>query len=284
MCIISPEQEVFMIYGVSTHVVAREALTGGHLDRIAAAGFDTVELFANSHQIDFDNPSALRDIARAIDRNRLYVNSVHAPFYASLEELYKGHFLDISSTDEDFRTFSVSQITKSLVLASYMEVDYFVLHFPGTANRDTLLKSIDELHLVSEQLSTKLSFENVPGPDTGVSDIVNFVEENQIPFGVCFDIGHSHLAGKVLEDIEQFGVHFYTTHIHDNDGIHDSHQLPFEGSIPWAAVMEAFKKADYKWGFILEIKRPETMELDNLLKKMNRTLPEFESLLEKSGQ
>ncbi|NOY24034.1 MAG: sugar phosphate isomerase/epimerase [Acidobacteria bacterium] len=271
-----------MIYGVSTHVVARENLTGDHLDRIAAAGFDTVELFANSHQIDFDNPGALRDITGAIDRNRLFVNSVHAPFYASLEELYKGHFLDISSTDEDLRALSVSEIIKSFILASYVNVDYFVLHFPGTENRDALMKSIDELHSVSEQIRTKLSFENVPGPDTGVSDIVKFLDENQIPFGVCFDIGHSHLAGRVLKDIEEYAVHFYTAHIHDNDGIHDIHQLPFDGTIPWTEVMAAFRKADYKWGFMLEIKRPENVPLNSSLAQMNHIIPQLESLSKKA--
>ncbi len=272
-----------MIYGVSTHVVARETLTGEHLDRIAAAGFDTVELFANSHQIDFDTPAALRDITRAIDRNRLFVNSVHAPFYASLEELHKGHFLDISSTNENLRALSVSEIIRSFILASYMNVDYFVLHFPGTENRDALMKSIDELHAVSEQIRTKLSFENVPGPGTGVSDIVNFLEENQIPFGVCFDIGHSHLAGRVLKDIEEHAVHFYTAHIHDNDGIRDIHQPPFDGTIPWAEVMTAFRKADYKWGFMLEVKRPENVPLDASLTQMNHIISRLETLSERAA-
>ncbi|MCK5879407.1 MAG: sugar phosphate isomerase/epimerase [Holophagae bacterium] len=269
-----------MIYGISTHVVAREPLTGEHLDRIAGAGFDTVELFANSHQINFDDPAALRDITRAIDRNQLYVNSVHAPFYASLEELYKGHFLDISSTDEDLRIRSVSEIKKSLILASYMEVAYYVLHFPGTKNSDPLRKSIDELHAISEQIRTKLCFENVPGQDTGVQDIVKFLDENQIPFGVCFDIGHSHLARRVLKDIEEYGVHFYTTHIHDNDGLHDVHQLPFQGTISWVEVMKAFEKVDYKWGFMLEIKRPESISLEVSLNQINITISKIKGLSE----
>lgn len=267
-----------MIYGISTHVVARETLTGEHLDRIAAAGFDTVELFANSHQIDFDNPAIIRDITRAIDRNQLYVNSVHAPFYASLEELYKGHFLDISSTDEDLRARSVSEIIKSLILASYMDVDYYVLHFPGTKNSDPLRKSIDELHALSEQIRTKLCFENVPGQDTGVQDIVKFLDENQIPFGVCFDIGHSHLSRRVLKDIEEYGVHFYTAHIHDNDGVHDLHQLPLQGTIPWVEVMTALKKVDYKWGFMLEIKRPENVSLDASLDQIKTTISNIQNL------
>ena len=271
-----------MIYGVSTHLVARETLTSYHLDRIAAAGFETVELFANSHQIDFDNPAVLRDISRAIDRNQLCVNSVHAPFYASLEELLDGQLLDIGSTDEDLRALSVSEITRSLVLASYMEVDYYILHFPGTKNRDALMKSIDELHAVSEQIRTKLCFENVPGHCTGVSDIADFLNSNQIPFGICFDIGHSHLAGRVLQDIEEYGIYFYTTHIHDNDGLHDTHQLPFSGTIPWTEVMKALKKVDYKWGFMLEIKKSEEHSLDTSLNQISSAISKLKAISDKS--
>jgi len=271
-----------MIYGVSTHLVARETLTSHHLDRIAAAGFENVELFANSHQIDFDNPAVLRDISRAIDRNQLCVNSIHAPFYGSLEELLDGHLLDISSTNEDFRALSVSEIIRSLVLASYMEVDYYILHFPGTKNRDALMKSIDELYAVSEQIRTKLCFENVPGLNTGVPDIVKFIDENKAPFGLCFDIGHSHLAGRVLKDIEEYGVYFYTTHIHDSDGLHDSHQLPFSGTIPWTEVMKALKKVDYKWGFMLEIKRPEEHSLDISLNQIRSSISKLEAISDKS--
>ena len=272
-----------MIYGISTHIVARETLTGEHLDHIADAGFDTVELFANSHQIDFDNPAKLREIAGAIDRNHLYVNSVHTPFYASLEELHNGHFLDISSADEALRKKSVDEVIKCLVLASYIDVDYFILHFPGTGNRDALMKSIDRLHTVSEQLKTKLCFENVPGKTTGVPDIVHFVEDNKVPFGVCFDIGHSYIAGEMLKDIEEFGVHFYTAHIHDNDGSRDLHQIPFEGSIPFADAMTAFRKADYKWGFMMEVKRPVETALEPALQRIYSTISRFEQLEVKAG-
>ncbi len=271
-----------MIYGISTHIVANGPLTGEHLDRIAATGFNTIELFANSHQIRFDNPSVLREISRSVDRNQLYVNSVHAPFYASIEELMKGRFLNIADSDESARCHAVAEISKSFVLASYMEVDYFILHFPGTENRDSLLKSIDELHAITEQIQTKLCFENVPGQNSGVSDIARFIDENQLPFGICFDIGHSHLAGAALKDISESGVYFYTAHIHDNDGIHDLHLPPLEGNIPWSDVMTAFKKVDYKWGFMLEVKRRPEAPIDALLKKLYDSIATLDSFSEES--
>ena len=36
------------------------------------------------------------------------------------------------------------------------------------------------------------------------------------------------------------------THVHDNDGIHDSHTLPFYGTTNWESVMEALAEIGYE--------------------------------------
>ena len=267
-----------MIYGISTHIVARETLLEEHLDMITDAGFDTVELFANRHQIDFDNPSQLRSIARGIDRNRLYVNSVHAPFYGSLEEIQKGIHLDIASADPALRERSVNEIAASFVLGTLFEVDYYVLHTPDRPDTDALMKSLDELLTLSHELPFKLCFENIPGEQTDLNHIMELVETNMLPIGVCFDTGHSNLAGDAGADIRKHGVHFYTTHIHDNDGQADAHLMPFTGTIDWMDAMRAFREVDYKWGFILEVRRPQDSPLSAFLTKCRQLIDRFQEM------
>jgi len=243
-----------MITGISTHFFAREPLTGAHLDRLADAGFDTVELFANSHQIDFDDPNRLRDLARAVDRNRLAVNTVHAPFYSSLASLKRGQFLDLGTTDADVREMAVQEISRSFVLATLFPVDYYVLHFPDHFEESALLRSVDALLELARELPFKLCFENIPGTCTDTGTIARFLDQHPCPIGICYDIGHAHLNGRAVDDIRDYGVHFYTAHIHDNDGRSDAHMLPGDGNIPWDDVMHAFRTVDYKWGFMLEIR------------------------------
>lgn len=267
-----------MIYGISTHVIARETLQEEHLDMIADTGFDTVELFANRHQVEFDNPTQLRAIARGVDRNRLCVNSVHAPFYASLEEIQKGNHLDIGSADNVLRERSVREIAASFVLGTLFEVDYYILHTPDKPDTESLMKSLDELLALSHELPFKLCFENIPGERTDLDHILELVETHMLPIGVCFDTGHSHLAGNVATDIRKHGVHFYTTHIHDNDGQADTHKMPFTGTIDWMETMGALREADYKWGFILEVRRPQGRPLIPFLTDCRHVIDRFREM------
>ena len=267
-----------MIYGISTHVVARESLKEKHLDQIAAAGFDTVELFANRHQVDFDDPTALRAIAKGIARNHLYVNSVHAPFYASLEDIQHGRHLDIGSKDDTERRRSVAEISASFVIGTLFHVDYYVLHTPDHGGTDSLMRSMEELLTLARELPFKLCFENIPGRHTSVSRIARLIEKHQLPIGIAFDTGHSHLADSVSDDIREHGVQFYTTHIHDNDGSRDAHMMPFSAGIDWVSAMNAFREVDYKWGFILEVRRPPETPLAEFLKTCRATTDRFREM------
>jgi sugar phosphate isomerase/epimerase len=50
-------------------------------------------------------------------------------------------------------------------------------------------------------------------------------------FGACFDVGHANVLGKNLrEEVRALGSHLKVLHIHDNDGVTDSHQLPYSFS------------------------------------------------------
>jgi len=267
-----------MIYGLSTHVVAREQLAEHHLDRIAGAGIDTIEIFANRHQVDFDNPVTLRGIARAVDRNALYVNSVHAPFYRSIEEIQQGIHLDIGSANEVERRSSVDEIAASFVLGTLFHVDYYILHAPDQPDPDALLKSLDELLTLSSELPFKLCLENIPGKTTDLSHINDLMDRHLLPIGICFDTGHSHLSGNVPTDIREYGASFYTTHIHDNDGMNDNHMMPFDGQIDWTAAMQAFRSVDYKWGFMLEVRRDPETPLEPFLARCTATLERFRLL------
>jgi sugar phosphate isomerase/epimerase len=66
-------------------------------------------------------------------------------------------------------------------------------------------------------------------------------------FKVCYDVGHAKICGQDPADmIRKIGPYIGCTHIHDNDGIHDSHTLPFYGTIDWENVMKAFAEIGYE--------------------------------------
>ncbi len=55
--------------------------------------------------------------------------------------------------------------------------------------------------------------------------------------GVCWDTGHANISGyKQSEQLAVIGDRLEILHVHDNDGVHDSHLLPFDGNVEWEDV------------------------------------------------
>ena len=74
-------------------------------------------------------------------------------------------------------------------------------------------------------------------------------------FVACLDIGHAEMKGAgsgAVNMIRALGPHLQALHIHDNDKIHDSHQIPFSMDIDFQAVVAALKEIHYQGYFTLE--------------------------------
>ena len=84
-------------------------------------------------------------------------------------------------------------------------------------------------------------------------DAVN--DEN---FVACLDIGHAEMKGSntsAPEMIRALGKRLKALHIHDNDKLNDSHQLPFTMDIDFVAIVDALKEIKYDGYFTLEASR-----------------------------
>lgn len=74
-------------------------------------------------------------------------------------------------------------------------------------------------------------------------------------FTACLDIGHAEMKGSdttAVEMILALGNRLSALHIHDNDKLHDSHQLPFSMDVDFNEIVAALKKINYSGYFTLE--------------------------------
>lgn len=74
-------------------------------------------------------------------------------------------------------------------------------------------------------------------------------------FVACLDIGHAEMEGSgsgAPAMIRGLGEHLQALHIHDNDRIHDSHQLPFAMAIDFEEIVKALQEIKYQGYFTLE--------------------------------
>ena len=74
-------------------------------------------------------------------------------------------------------------------------------------------------------------------PMTG-ADLNRMIEALDHPrFGACWDVGHANISGfKQSEQLEILKGKLDALHIHDNDGLRDSHLPPFDGNVDWEDV------------------------------------------------
>ncbi len=71
----------------------------------------------------------------------------------------------------------------------------------------------------------------------------------------CLDIGHAEMLGSdttAVELIHALGHRLQALHLHDNDKIHDSHQIPFSMQISFEPIVRALKEIGYDGYFTLE--------------------------------
>ena len=88
------------------------------------------------------------------------------------------------------------------------------------------------------------------------AEFVRYVDGlNNDCFVACLDIGH---AALVREDPADFikvlgNKRLQCLHVHDVDGINDSHTMPFMGIGRWGEVMASLAEIDYKGDLTFEV-------------------------------
>lgn len=66
-------------------------------------------------------------------------------------------------------------------------------------------------------------------------------------FGFCLDTGHLQLAHiRPYRYFPILGDRLVALHIHDNDAIHDTHAIPYFGTVLWDEFITELKKIGYK--------------------------------------
>lgn len=92
-------------------------------------------------------------------------------------------------------------------------------------------------------------------------------------FVACLDIGHAEMKGSKTSAekmIRALGNRLKALHIHDNDKLHDSHQIPFSMNIDFLPIVKALKDIGYDGYFTLEASSYlENMPKENLMNGIN---------------
>ena len=124
---------------------------------------------------------------------------------------------------------------------------------PRCLERD--VQSVGALAVLASRLDATVLLENTPSSSASyVGEIIRTLCAPNV--GMQFDVGHYMIKnGSSLESIlNRFADILEGVELNDNDGIHDSHEPPGTGVVPWKKLFEALAAINYKGPVTFESK------------------------------
>lgn len=182
---------------------------------------------------------------------------VHAPFSD----------LNIASLNERIRKETLSQIFEAVETADFLESDVITMHSGRLSPLGMLfreeaweanLKSVGEVLEFVYDFDLKLCLENMPNfPFAFCCEIdeLQRVLDIDPELGLTLDIAHAHTCGDEIEYINELKDRVLHVHLHDSDGLSDSHDAIGEGNIDFSRVM--YHLRDFKGYKIIETRNED---------------------------
>ena len=226
-------------------------------DLFAEAGVEAMDfnLDAKEYRLGGFDEEFYRSLAEYARSKGVAIGQAHAPFASSYP----------SEADSEERFL---EIVESIKRAAYLGAPMIVVHpcmhldcsVEGNYDRlfDYNLNFYRKLAPYAGEAGVKIAIENIhlsPITATPEAHIRLFDALSDPVFTVCFDVGHSNIAGcDPAEAIRKLGSRLANgcLHVHDNLGDADSHTLPFYGNIDWDSVMRALAEIGYEGNFNYE--------------------------------
>ena len=195
--------------------------------------------------------------------------------------------VDLGSPDVPTHRRSVDDLKLCLDWLSEAGGRFLVVHPGGLssadgvhARRDALIRGLISLAEHADGTGITLCVENMPPgvhPGSRTIDLAAVLAETGRPgLAIALDTGHARLSRNPNEETIDAARFLATTHVHDNDGRHDTHLPPGLGVIDWEAWGRSLDAARYHGPIMLECIRhlrqyPETLsaELMALLERLS---------------
>jgi sugar phosphate isomerase/epimerase len=197
-------------------------------------------------------PSALDQLSAVTDRVEIMDDGRHYLESADLLENYSlayslhapSRSINIACIHEPIRKASVDVIGTSFALAGEVDADvvihpgYFTWEEEREKARRQFRTSLRDLTTIAGEYSVNFFIENM-----GNWNYFFLREPSEIDllgeFGLALDVGHAHLNHCLDEFLT---LPFRHIHLHDNNGVEDTHSPVGSGTIDFVAVMEAVRR------------------------------------------
>jgi sugar phosphate isomerase/epimerase len=272
---------------LSTHLFVNHRLTTVWLDRIWNAGIPLVEIFCARQHLDYRDRAQIAELGHWFHDAQLKLHSLHSPMYSDDVWGRTGPDAGINITEpvKFKRLQMVDEIKRALEIAEVVPFHYLVQHV-GVAGEeysehkfDAAFSALEEISLFAQQRGVEVLLENTPNALSSAERLQTFFELTHMDLNVCLDVGHANMhegveaAHRILKD------RIRSTHIHDNNGVDDSHLFPMVaegGNIDWQLTMNCLRSHGEDVPLLLELK--EVPDLANPLDSVRQSFERLEGI------
>lgn len=243
---------------------------------LSEAGFEAADLSVTGRVIAWDEgfftditspefAEYFRNVGKCAKDNNVEVCMTHAPYcstYISDMEAYA------KVQQQTIRAIYATKIIESPYIVVHpvlhsdfnngqnkercfqTNVDYFSALVPA-------LKETGVVACIENLFMTKEGQPKIPNACSKAGDLAELIDTLNAMHGACFaaclDTGHAVITGEdPCHMLKVLGHRTKVLHIHDNDGVRDSHTAPGTGVIDWEALMRTLKEVDYNGVFNFE--------------------------------
>ncbi|MBQ6139557.1 MAG: sugar phosphate isomerase/epimerase [Methanobrevibacter sp.] len=217
---------------------------------------DYMELFHDYPNRDMNEEKDLIDKMNSYDLKY----TVHAPFIE----------VNPASVNPALSKAAIEEIKRSIDLANTLDSDIVVIH-PGRSIFNNDKEYMKEVYAIAEKnLKTIGEYAKDNGVHTCIENLPRLrgfmyqdinqlhdsLERTDLP--MTLDIGHAYTAGFTVDDV--YFDNIKHIHIHDNDGVHDSHLPLGDGIIDFKKFFEIFSKNNYDGIYNFELSSKDYIE------------------------
>lgn len=217
------------------------------------------EIFAYLEDIGVKNCEIINEYPyELVDNNLIDSYNIKISLHAPLSDI------NIASHNKAIRNVSISQIKKSIEIASNIDSEIVVVHpgyIPILSQRfkqkivENNLNSLKECSGYAKDCGVTLCIENMPDINGVLCKDLGELEKIAQDIGACItlDVGHANTMGIAADDMLNF-ERIKHIHLSDNDGSYDNHNALGSGNIDFELLFENLKKRKYSDLLIIEVK------------------------------
>jgi len=252
-----------MKLSLSTHLLVYGELDSAGMQAIADAGCQESEVWLAEPHVRWRSASAMTELRKKLEDSGSKPGTVHLPFYPSVGGLLDhGEKWSVIDPDSKRRQIALDGMAEGFQAAATLGARAGVLHlgWPGdlwtTEHLHWAEAAVYQLLPVAKECGVQLLLENIISSGTRCAELVKLLNEVDpaSEAGICLDLGHAHVLGGVVEELEAALPRLAHLHVHDNDGQEDSHLAPGRGTIPWRDVLTRLQSSGYTGRGALELR------------------------------